>query len=494
MNITAYKFSKRLNSTAIPTSAGTVFNNVVLKSVYADDGSVDTSILKPDFLLTHTGLFDFNYIYAFGVYYFITDIKYGTNNLVLIKCEIDVLATYKIDILNTDAKVIYSASNYSIHIDDKRNALTNAYVHQTATTPFKLVNTTQTFLNEYYVVTTIGRGGFSITQFLTPQQYADFANYVLDVAQLAVWEELESFFGAATNAIVAVKKTRLDLSNTGKTSAGHVVIGTYTVEDVNCEVLNSQQPSYTLQTATIAIPHIFGDYRDGDMCSQYEFIIPFCGKEIISADELYGYSELKIDYTIDLTCMQMTGIAYVLNNDNQRKTITLFNGNLSQDIPIGQVVSPETVLAANAPTEIMKGAGIALGIGGTIGAVAATAGLGAPVALLGAELGIGVGALNVAESVTSKARDMTGKIGGGLGYNLGFHYADGQFRLTQIAQETCDNPDTVRPILGRPCNKTVRLSTLTGFCQCVGASVNSSALTSVRNSINNFLNSGFYIE
>ena len=48
--------------------------------------------------------------------------------------------------------------------------------------------------------------------------------------------------------------------------------------------------------------------------------------------------------------------------------------------------------------------------------------------------------------------------------------------------------------IGLPCYKTLKLSTLSGYCQCSGASVSATATDTELETINDFLNSGIYIE
>ena len=48
--------------------------------------------------------------------------------------------------------------------------------------------------------------------------------------------------------------------------------------------------------------------------------------------------------------------------------------------------------------------------------------------------------------------------------------------------------------IGLPCYKTLKLSTLSGYCQCSGASVSAPATDTELETINELVNSGIYIE
>lgn len=96
MQIKVWKnFSKRFNSTKLPTGGTTV-------TVYLKDG---TSIDNPTFILNESD-FEINYINAFNKYYFVDDIKSIHNNMVEITCHIDVLATYRSDIAYVNLYVV----------------------------------------------------------------------------------------------------------------------------------------------------------------------------------------------------------------------------------------------------------------------------------------------------------------------------------------------------------------------------------------------------
>ena len=105
--ITGYNFAKRANSTKQPTGlSGTDFS-VVLK----DKCSYD----KPVFRLQNSGTLDINYIQWGSWYYFVTDISYVRDDLFDVTCDLDVLATYKTEIGQTSAFVLYdTAANTEI--------------------------------------------------------------------------------------------------------------------------------------------------------------------------------------------------------------------------------------------------------------------------------------------------------------------------------------------------------------------------------------------
>lgn len=86
MNITCYQnFSKKPNSTATPSSTGTLHS-----CVFKDD----CSIINPVFVLDGIDL-TVNYVQFNGRYYFVRDIVLQNKTIYELHCEIDVLATWK---------------------------------------------------------------------------------------------------------------------------------------------------------------------------------------------------------------------------------------------------------------------------------------------------------------------------------------------------------------------------------------------------------------
>lgn len=80
-----------------------------------------TSILKPTIeISSSSNLSGFNYMYIsdFGRYYFIDDIVSTHNNRWEISAHVDVLETYKTEILTNSAVVRRQQTQYNLYLDD----------------------------------------------------------------------------------------------------------------------------------------------------------------------------------------------------------------------------------------------------------------------------------------------------------------------------------------------------------------------------------------
>lgn len=122
------KIGKTLNSQS-------TINNVALKR--------DTSILRPVLLLnTNISIFQYNYMYIseFGRYYFIDDIRSINDNLWEISAHVDVLETYKNNILENTAVIKRQETTFNTYLNDpewKVYAYEQKVAYKFKKTPFK---------------------------------------------------------------------------------------------------------------------------------------------------------------------------------------------------------------------------------------------------------------------------------------------------------------------------------------------------------------------
>ena len=142
--IYAGSVSKRKNSTLQP-SLSTSFD-VLLKT--------PTSLHSPTFTIS-TSSFPYNYLKWDDRYYFVTDVTAKNNGLFEVSAVVDVLATFKADILASTQFVSYSSQSGHAWLADTRiPLLKNATVAQSVTTMNFLFNETG-----FFVLSAIGKNG-----------------------------------------------------------------------------------------------------------------------------------------------------------------------------------------------------------------------------------------------------------------------------------------------------------------------------------------------
>lgn len=113
MEVRLYSFSKKRNSTKLPTDSGTLFNGQ-LKQSFTVTGLEVTFNLG---VMQSAPVYNYCYIPSFRRYYFVTDWYYsGGLWTALLAC--DVLASFRNDIGNSFQYVLRSYSNYDPNIID----------------------------------------------------------------------------------------------------------------------------------------------------------------------------------------------------------------------------------------------------------------------------------------------------------------------------------------------------------------------------------------
>ena len=81
----------------------------------------NTSVLRPVLIVNSSqDVYEYNYLYiaAFNRYYFIDDIRSAHNNIWEISAHVDVLETYKNDILSNSAVIKRQQNQYNLYLDD----------------------------------------------------------------------------------------------------------------------------------------------------------------------------------------------------------------------------------------------------------------------------------------------------------------------------------------------------------------------------------------
>ena len=120
MEVTLLNFSKRLNSTKQPTeaqlAAGKTFSDVTLKEIT----NIDNPVLKLAGATENDYAHNYAYIHDWGRYYRIKTADLRHEDIYHASLELDDLATYKAQILNTSAFIIYSSTGFNRWLRDDR--------------------------------------------------------------------------------------------------------------------------------------------------------------------------------------------------------------------------------------------------------------------------------------------------------------------------------------------------------------------------------------
>lgn len=485
MQITAYGTSKRQNSTLVPTGGNSV--SVTLKT--------PTNIIRPIIETTNTNAPTWSMVGMFGRYYFVTNVTYVSNGVYVVNLEVDVLASYKSQILSTPAMVVYASSNYDTLLPDNR-------IQQRASTNVSTANTDVPYYSQspvYYLQvvggTSNSAGGFSTLYKMTASELADLRDILFTDTEIKT--EVEKFFTNMFDCIIACYESHID-ATVGTSDT--VVLGDY---DTGVSAVRITQPQLTW-TADISIPWPSADWRRTD-CS-LRLYLPFVGIVQLSPTEWLSASTLGVTATYDFNSGNVFYRLDVATGSETTADVVSYTGNFYAQVP----VSRYGVNVGAALTSVMSNpvGVLSVGLGRTLlqnassnppapldmsGLVSSNAGLQAAIDESKTTVGATEAPLDAVINALSQSLPSTPGIIGGFGnaanavtpsYVLAVVRSPRNMEVTEYA-----------PLCGAPVYKVYSsLSGFSGFLQCSGFSVAGSMTATERARINAMLNAGIYIE
>lgn len=485
MRITSWThFSKKYNSTQQPVNGQEY--DVKLKQ--------PTDILTPTFI-TESMSSDVNYIQAFGRYYWVTNVRYTTNTIREFDCQIDVLATYKSQILASTQYVSYSSNAAKTWLADTRIPLlrsTSMLFNNRAMTD--VINN-----NGFYVLSATGKDGchcymMSITDLqrliasistwesdsisdITQSFPLDFSDVEHGLQSLTHMLVNTGVFGNAyadaPNNIRSCIWVPFAISAFSETSE-RLYLGQFDT-GLNCFRVKTTPKNGTF---SISIPWQHSDWRRG-ICEDVYLSLPFVGTVQLSADSLTHVDALYINYSATATDGV---IAYEVHAGNSNHIIGIYQGQCSANYPIGisqQASAGQVLQSVINGTEKVASAAIT----GSI----------SPLQLPATAAGVGAALLqsgyNIENTRFTSNNTTIGGTGGGATAGLST-----QAQVLTVSHDTAITPSDMAATMGRPFMAPTSLANLTGYCQCANASLSIEGTEYERQTINAFLNSGFFIE
>lgn len=454
MQLKAWTFSKKHNSTAQPTGSGTTYN-VVLK----EDCSVDNPVFILGTGITPT----INYCQALGHYYFIDNIVILTKDQVELHCSMDVLATYKTEIGNYTAFVERAASSYNTMIADYALSETQQVQYQVNADTQIFTNASSTGV---YVLGVIGgygsgTGGIS-TYVLTPSELADALDFMFsdgNFTDVLADSVVKSFFNPF-QYIVFLRWYPLTKADFGTRTSTTLKFGWWSTTGLY-EKLNDIR---IFHAANLTIPTLgFNDFRDYDSrYTQMMVEIPTVGSVPIDPSILsQSGSTLLLGVYVDIATGETVAFLQVNNSGgNKASHIGSYQGHMGASIPLAQMSE-------------------------NFGSIASTAGT-AVGAIISQSPTMALEAFHSIQGDFTPTPSMLGTYGS-RAYYEGMIWA-----RVSVRQYACGHfPVTV---YGRPLCENRQINTLTGFVKCQAASIALAAPLAEINEVNNYLNSGFYYE
>lgn len=440
-------FSKRKNSTKQPSQDSAIIKDVRLKE--------STSLDNPTFLLSGN-INNYTYVQSGFVFYFVNEIVSITNDIFELRCEKDCLATYKSYISSSRQFISRSASDYNVELPDniftpQANISTNQY---TTNVPF--INSTGAYIAR--IITNNG-----ITNYCDTKASIDsvvghcFNNDLFD----------ESFIEEVGKTLFNYKQFLVEVywipANLATIKSGDLLVflGKYQVQGTTSGrlVVNGLTSDFNLNTPS----RYYNDYRDYD--SRFtEFILdlPGIGTTTLSPNDVYN--GISIKSTMDC----ITGaVKYEFYSGGS--IITEFRSNYKVPIQISGTTSDQLL---SGTMHMASGAASTM-----LGAYSLNAGE------------IAQGLYSMAEGAI-EAEKQTAHILGTQGSIIDLAN-DPDIHLTRIIHECSGSPVEN---LGRKLNEYRTINSLSGFTQCMSASIDIPSESGDKDIVNNYLNSGFYYE
>ena len=467
-----YSFEKRRNSTKQPSGASTDFN-VVLKG--------GSSLITPTLILHTNSMANFNYLQFEGRYYYITDIISTRNELWEIHCTVDVLATYKTQIGNTPAMIMYATGGSNDIIDQRLGVKSPIDVRSKAA-----------ILTGDFTGFTDSSEGIAIVSITG---VGSFGNYLLqsstDVSKLlrdaenwtnvnltTVEQCLRQLFmaGNAPECLRNAIYLPIILSTLSNFDAPtQLNLGAYPCTDENGNPINGLRVNNPFLSAscTIDIPWKYNDWRRNAPYTKVFLYLPVFGLISITSTDIINEEKLSVLYSLNMLGGDM---AFQVRGATSSRKLATGSANIAMQSPYGSANIASSKALAGVGVGVGALAGIAAGaITGGTATLAAFGGIGAAssglVAALGGQTGGGGG--------------LTGSAVTGL--DLGV-------MCTTLTHDLTDSQTSVNPIMGKPVMAKHTINTYSGFVQTDGMKV-IGAMTEIEHTqINSACDNGIYFE
>lgn len=458
-------FDKRVNSTKQPTGGTQI--SVVLKE--------NCSIENPVFILS-SPIADYEYVEAFGRYYFVSDVVNLNAAQSEIHCGLDPMATYKSEIGNTTAFVLYDTTTNTSLNDPRLSKVSAATVSKNKVKLHAGLSTVGSF-----IVTTTGVNNTScyvISSLDVNKLIPDIATQVDNLfyqgfSPAGDWTDFTTSIVHALRQIMSsgnissnIRDLRWIPFNISGTGSHTVYVGMYDTGITNVGKLSlSTSNRIDARSVSISIPWQYSDWRNA-YCTDIYLHIPYVGDVSFPADKLIGETGIMLNVSADM----VTGdLAIVITGSTTGVYLGSYGASTGVTIPIGNA-SPNLNKMV---TSLFEGLG-SVKASGSIGGMFTS------------------GANAVSNIVTSIFTPFTQTVGGLSSAAASALPFDAE--LVLISHDTNVSPSSVSSAMGTPAMAVKTINTLTGYIQCSGASVSGSMHAADREAINSMLNGGFFYE
>lgn len=492
-----YKFSKKVNSTKRPASGTGTKIPISFKG--------NDSIVAPSILLDVNALdYDYCYIPTLNRYYFVSNMILSTNKVKEYSLSVDVLATYKTEILGSSKYVLRSASHPNQYISDPTWVHNSNYSESDYEIALPGYDSTGC-----YIVSIVNGNGIATANPASTM-------YVMNEIELAYL--LKDMFDMDGNAYQNI--TDMDLTATffnpfqyitscrwypftvGSISSAageRIKYGWY--EANNILALGRKVTSYgTRKTVSLQVG-TYSDWTDRDNnWTRYTCYIPSCG--LVDIDAAYSGKTLTCNLDIDYNTGQT--FATLVDGDTSR-IVAQTSGLIGSEVAISQVAGN-----INIPGSIKDLANMGAGITGGFLARGGGKAIGQAVVnyqkmqgalavkdyagareIMGNNVNAGKDAASaILDAVQQQVLNPTVSRSGADGCRNTI-IRNHHFRMFKRKYNRYWDANSE---IGGMCHSIRLLSTLSGYTQLANGVIDIGGTLEEKNGITTFLENGFYIE
>ena len=432
----------------------------------------NTSVINPTFILRWDVTPEFNYCQWIAAYYYVEDVTIRSKDVYEISCSMDILASYRSDILSSTQFVLRSASQfnpdlfdsiYEPELDPILSTVNTTAPHDT--TGIYIAKYSSCTSSRYGVVYRCGTAtevGSFIKGCYDLDNWDNFLSVGLEALQKTVFD-----FSQYIQEIYWLPCARTDIPNRYSIVP---FVGAWQIDSGDGGTEEFLGESVIKLGVTLNTPQrYYNDFRDfSSTYTQFVLSIPAIGE--INLDPKDVYKGLQIQYALDLK----TGdVSHVISSGNN--IITKISGNYK--VPVSYATFNNNFVAGAGQmlnSAVETGVGVASAFTGNYG---------------GAASGITSGVIGLAEGLVNMGNITSHQVGNQG--SMAQLRADDQYRLTRHVYD-CAQPPYLN--IGRKLNEYRVLNTLSGFTQCQNAILSSGAYGQVKEEIESAMNSGFIIE
>ena len=502
MKIYLYSYSKKRNSTAIPSGAGYEVE-VQLKE--------NCSVYHPAFIINHNAA-DFNYIRAVfptsggqttTYYYFVDDITFNTDRIITANCSCDALATLRSEIFGTRANIMYCADSTETQVVDQRLPIRN-YIDYTET---KIDLSTTNYGGLVIKDLSTGFGG-EPTIILGVTGKGSFGSYMLeDFYDLAeILDGCDNYMsGIFTDMLTGLKQLfyggtaseclksaialpiEIDLTETGDPYGEQLYLGNYPCTDnqlnpIKVRYIRSQIKKGQYQ---LSIPWSSDAPANSWLRSSpyQDFILyfPFVGLIHLNPADIANARSIFVDYAINITSGDISIMVRGVHEEtypDKKVILATANGNMAINTPFGSTGIDTNRLTQSISTGLASaGAALAMTAAGNPAGAALT---------LAGGIGQAAGGAIAAAGGTGYG---DGGLGGGSSSGL-----DKFIRLINITRSLTDTPAHWAQTYGKPFMKPDTIGNHSGLVITEAFTLSASAPKDMIEEVNSLMDGGVYIE